>query len=69
MHITRRIGFRLAIQPCKLGKVAPDFEALAVFDEEFGKIRLSDYRDKKYAVLFFYPLNFTFVCTTEISSF
>lgn len=53
----------------QIGKVAPDFEALAVFDEEFGKIKLSDYRDKKYVVLFFYPLNFTFVCPTEITSF
>nr|YP_011007460.1 putative peroxiredoxin Ycf42 [Sporochnus bolleanus]WAM64889.1 putative peroxiredoxin Ycf42 [Sporochnus bolleanus] len=53
----------------QIGKVAPDFEAAAVFHEEIGKIRLSDYRKKKYVVLFFYPLNFTFVCPTEITSF
>ena len=53
----------------QIGKLAPDFEAAAVFEEEIGKIRLSDYRKKKYVVLFFYPLNFTFVCPTEITSF
>ena len=53
----------------QVGKIAPDFEAIAVYDEERYKIRLSDYRKKKYVVLFFYPLNFTFVCPTEITSF
>ena len=53
----------------QVGKVAPDFEATAVFEEEFGKVRLSDYRKKKYVLLFFYPLDFTFVCPTEITSF
>nr|YP_011005075.1 putative peroxiredoxin Ycf42 [Analipus japonicus]WAM61938.1 putative peroxiredoxin Ycf42 [Analipus japonicus] len=53
----------------QIGTIAPDFEAAGVFDEELIKIRLSDYRDKKYVVLFFYPLNFTFVCPTEITSF
>lgn len=53
----------------QVGKSAPDFEVTAVFQEEFGKIRLSDYRKKKYVILFFYPLDFTFVCPTEITSF
>ena len=53
----------------QIGKVAPDFEAPAVFDEELTKVRLSNYRNKKYVILFFYPLNFTFVCPTEITSF
>nr|YP_009684075.1 putative peroxiredoxin ycf42 [Lessonia spicata]YP_010127886.1 putative peroxiredoxin ycf42 [Lessonia flavicans]YP_010990771.1 hypothetical protein Ycf42 [Lessonia nigrescens]YP_011006896.1 putative peroxiredoxin Ycf42 [Lessonia variegata]QDP13899.1 putative peroxiredoxin ycf42 [Lessonia spicata]QPP20413.1 putative peroxiredoxin ycf42 [Lessonia flavicans]QWK42672.1 hypothetical protein [Lessonia spicata]WAM64183.1 putative peroxiredoxin Ycf42 [Lessonia variegata]WOX59804.1 hypothetical pr len=53
----------------RVGGIAPDFEAIAVYDEERYKIRLSDYRKKKYVVLFFYPLNFTFVCPTEITSF
>nr|QWK41818.1 hypothetical protein [Protohalopteris sp.] len=53
----------------QVGKPAPDFEVTAVFQEEFGKIRLSDYRYKKYVILFFYPLDFTFVCPTEITSF
>jgi peroxiredoxin (alkyl hydroperoxide reductase subunit C) len=36
---------------------------------EFKTVRLSDYRGKKYVVLFFYPLDFTFVCPTEITAF
>eukprot|EP00250_Pteridium_aquilinum_P022579 c25419_g1_i1 orf=168-1001(+) len=52
-----------------VGNVAPDFEAEAVFDQEFINVKLSDYRGKKYVVLFFYPLDFTFVCPTEITAF
>lgn len=52
-----------------VGNVAPDFEAEAVFDQEFIKIKLSEYIGKKYVVLFFYPLDFTFVCPTEITAF
>ena len=48
---------------------APDFAATAVMaDNSFGEIRLSDYRGK-YTVLFFYPLDFTFVCPSEILAF
>lgn len=52
-----------------VGNVAPDFEAEAVFDQEFVKIKLSEYIGKKYVVVFFYPLDFTFVCPTEITAF
>lgn len=52
-----------------VGNKAPDFEAEAVFDQEFIKVKLSDYIGKKYVVLFFYPLDFTFVCPTEITAF
>ncbi|CAM6089982.1 unnamed protein product [Calypogeia fissa] len=52
-----------------VGNVAPDFEAMSVFDQEFVKIKLSEYIGKKYVVLFFYPLDFTFVCPTEITAF
>ncbi len=49
---------------------APDFAAQAVMpDGSFQEIKLSDYRDQKYVVLFFYPLDFTFVCPTEIIAF
>ncbi|MEW5315884.1 MAG: hypothetical protein WDW38_007283 [Sanguina aurantia] len=51
-----------------VGNVAPDFTAQAVFDQEFIEIQLSKYRGK-YVVLFFYPLDFTFVCPTEITAF
>jgi alkyl hydroperoxide reductase subunit AhpC len=47
-------------------KPAPDFKAQAVMpDGSFKEISLADYKGK-YVVLFFYPLDFTFVCPTEI---
>ncbi|MCA9018676.1 MAG: redoxin domain-containing protein [Planctomycetaceae bacterium] len=50
-------------------KPAPDFKAQAVLpDGSFKSIQLSDYRGK-YVILFFYPLDFTFVCPTEIIAF
>jgi peroxiredoxin (alkyl hydroperoxide reductase subunit C) len=52
----------------RVGQAAPDFKATAVYDQEFKEIKLSDYRGK-YVVLFFYPLDFTFVCPTEITAF
>merc|ERR1712099_38628 len=52
----------------RIGKEAPDFEAEAVVDGDFQKVKLSDYRGK-YVVFFFYPLDFTFVCPTEIIAF
>ncbi len=48
---------------------APDFAAQAVMgDNTFAEVKLSDYRGK-YVVLFFYPLDFTFVCPSEIIAF
>jgi len=52
----------------RVGMQAPDFAATAVVDQEFKDIKLSQYRGK-YVVLFFYPLDFTFVCPTEITAF
>ena len=50
-------------------KEAPDFTATAVLgDSSFGEIKLSDLRGK-HVLLFFYPLDFTFVCPTEIIAF
>jgi peroxiredoxin (alkyl hydroperoxide reductase subunit C) len=50
-------------------KEAPNFKAQAVFDNnEIKELNLSSYRGK-YVVLFFYPLDFTFVCPTEIIAF
>jgi alkyl hydroperoxide reductase subunit AhpC len=51
-----------------IGKPAPDFKGQAVVDGAFKQISLSDYKGK-YLVLFFYPLDFTFVCPTEIIAF
>jgi peroxiredoxin 2/4 len=52
----------------RVGTTAPDFTATAVYDQEFKEIKLSNYRGQ-YVVLFFYPLDFTFVCPTEITAF
>jgi peroxiredoxin (alkyl hydroperoxide reductase subunit C) len=52
-----------------VGKKAPDFTADAVINKEFKKVSLSDYQGEKWVILFFYPLDFTFVCPTEITSF
>ncbi len=52
----------------RVGRAAPDFSATAVVDQEFEQIRLSQYRGS-YVVLFFYPLDFTFVCPTEVTAF
>jgi alkyl hydroperoxide reductase subunit AhpC len=49
---------------------APEFKTQAVMpDGSFQPVSLSDFRGKKYVVLFFYPLDFTFVCPTEIIAF
>ena len=50
-------------------KEAPEFAAQAVLpDNSFAELTLSSYRGK-YVVLFFYPLDFTFVCPSEIIAF
>lgn len=50
-----------------VGKPAPDFtmETALGNGKDFGKVSLSDYKGK-WLVFFFYPLDFTFVCPTEI---
>lgn len=49
---------------------APDFTAQTVMpDNSIVEKSLSDLRGDKYAVLFFYPLDFTFVCPSEIIAF
>ncbi len=54
----------------KIQQKAPDFTATAVMpDGSFNeKFQLSDYQGK-YVLLFFYPLDFTFVCPSEILAF
>ena len=52
-----------------VGKQAPDFTATAVVGGDFKEdFKLSDHRGK-YVLLFFYPLDFTFVCPTELHAF
>ena len=52
----------------QIGKPAPGFTAQAYVDGEIKEISLSDSKGK-WTVLFFYPLDFTFVCPTEIQGF
>eukprot|EP00013_Stygamoeba_regulata_P026860 CAMPEP_0177655720 /NCGR_PEP_ID=MMETSP0447-20121125/15138_1 /TAXON_ID=0 /ORGANISM="Stygamoeba regulata, Strain BSH-02190019" /LENGTH=195 /DNA_ID=CAMNT_0019159699 /DNA_START=31 /DNA_END=618 /DNA_ORIENTATION=- len=52
----------------RVGAPAPDFKCMALKGKDFGEISLGDYKGK-YLVLFFYPLDFTFVCPTEILEF
>ena len=53
-----------------VGRPAPDFDLEAVVDGNrlVDSCKLEDYRGK-YVVLFFYPLDFTFVCPTELHAF
>lgn len=54
-----------------VGKAAPDFVAPAVMADNSinERFQLSQHIKGKYAVLFFYPLDFTFVCPSEILAF
>jgi peroxiredoxin (alkyl hydroperoxide reductase subunit C) len=54
----------------QVGKKAPDFDMPSTKDMKSLKqnVRLDDYKGK-YLVLFFYPLDFTFVCPTELKAF
>ncbi len=47
---------------------APDFQSVAMVNGEFREVKLSDYKGK-FVLLFFYPMDFTFVCPTEIIAF
>ncbi|KXS15864.1 thioredoxin-like protein [Gonapodya prolifera JEL478] len=63
-----------SIAPSRLSPVAqiqqpaPAWKATAVVDGEFKELSSEDFKGK-YLVLFFYPLDFTFVCPTEIIAF
>ncbi|WIA10975.1 hypothetical protein OEZ86_000941 [Tetradesmus obliquus] len=54
--------------PAIIGKPAPAFKGQAIVDGEIKEISLDDFKGK-YLVFFFYPLDFTFVCPTEITAF
>jgi len=47
---------------------APDFRCQAMVRGEFKELALADFRGR-WLVLFFYPLDFTFVCPTELIAF
>ncbi len=52
----------------QVGQKAPDFTMEGVQDHEFCTVSLSDFKNQ-WVVLFFWPLDFTFVCPTEILEF
>jgi len=54
-----------------VGKAAPDFSAVAVMgnNEINETFNLKKYTNGKYTVIFFYPLDFTFVCPSELIAF
>jgi len=54
-----------------VGKKAPQFEADAVINggEFVEKFSLTPYLGKKHVIFFFYPMDFTFVCPTELLTF
>jgi len=51
-----------------VNKKAPDFKCQAVINKQIKEVSLGDF-DGKYKVIFFYPLDFTFVCPTELHAF
>ncbi len=53
-----------------VGKKAPCFNMATVNGEgtKFSRVKLEDYKGK-WLVMFFYPLDFTFVCPTEITGY
>lgn len=52
----------------RVGQRAPEFTSRAVIGSEVKEVSLADSRGK-WTVLFFYPLDFTFICPTEITEF
>jgi alkyl hydroperoxide reductase subunit AhpC len=54
-----------AYSELQIGKPAPDFTVEGYYKGDFKKYSLSDFKGK-WVVLFFYPLDFTFVCPTEL---
>ncbi|XP_071442080.1 peroxiredoxin-like [Hetaerina americana] len=67
-HYVRSISTSLNLKAPLVQRPAPYFESTAVVNGDFKTIKLSDYKGK-YLVMLFYPLDFTFVCPTELISF
>ncbi|PSO44381.1 MAG: peroxiredoxin, partial [Parcubacteria group bacterium SW_4_49_11] len=54
----------------KVGQLAPDFTLTGYIKGEFKNFTLSEVmQNGQWAVVFFYPLDFTFICPTEIPGF
>lgn len=63
-----RAEYKEIMSQVAIGKPAPHFSSTAVVGKSFKQVSLTDYKGK-YLILFFYPLDFTFVCPTEIIAF
>merc|ERR1711970_234952 len=69
MGLISRVSSRTYRMSVSLNQQAPDFETSAVVNGAIEEaFRLSSFKGR-YIVLFFYPLDFTFVCPTEIVAF
>jgi alkyl hydroperoxide reductase subunit AhpC len=64
----RQLSLSSSHLAAQVQKPAPAFKAQAVVDGQFKEVSLSDYKGK-YVVVYFYPLDFTFVCPTEVIAF
>ncbi|ESN90374.1 hypothetical protein HELRODRAFT_154361 [Helobdella robusta] len=67
-NINKSFSTSSKLLAAKVQQAAPDFKGTAVVDGGFKQLSLADFKGK-YLVLFFYPLDFTFVCPTEIIAF
>lgn len=68
LSISRSASTGVQLCSPRVQQPAPDFRGMAVVNQKFEEISLANYKGK-YLVLFFYPLDFTFVCPTEIIAF
>ena len=66
--ISRSFSTGKYLNAAQVQQPAPDFKGQAVVNGQFKEISLSDFHGK-WLILFFYPLDFTFVCPTEIIAF
>ena len=66
--LPRLVDVFCQVTKAMISKPAPFFSGTSVLNGEFKELKLTDYLGK-YLVFFFYPLDFTFVCPTEILAF
>ncbi len=65
MNTCNECGCEEMFVSAEIGQEVPNITVEAFHNEEIKKISLADYRGK-WAILFFYPADFTFVCPTEL---